>query len=351
MPKKTLEKRAVEEPVADSMQERKQRFYCCRCGKAYSRQKGFFPVSHSPMYRGSGYVPVCNDCIEELYDYYRRKLPSDREALKRICMKLDLYWSDNIYNMVEKTAGTNSRIRTYISKTNIIRYIDKTFDDTVDEDAAWFLAQGMTEEGLRESQKRKEMKEENDKIVVPDELIDFWGKGLEPDFYAELDRRYKNWTDDFDNLEPGEIALYKQICILEENINRDVASGKQIDKSVNALNSLLGSLNVKPSQKKSDMDSSYEKDPFGVWIRRWENEEPVPEPDPEFEDCDGIVRYIDTWLRGHLCKLAGKNNMRSALYDKEIEKMRVAHPEFEDEDDEELFNEVYGLHDDENDMG
>ena len=71
-------------------------------------------VCHSPMYRSSGYLPWCNDCIESMYDGYRRDLQDDRAAMKRMCMKMDLYWSDAIYEMVERTAGVFSRIRNYI---------------------------------------------------------------------------------------------------------------------------------------------------------------------------------------------------------------------------------------------
>ena len=133
--RRKLEK--TSEPVVVS----NHKYYCCRCGTAYSRQKGYFPVSHSPMYRGSGYLPICSNCIEELYEQYRSMLADDKEAMRRICMKLDLYWSEDIYAMVERTAGVHSRIRNYIGKTNIMKYIDKTFDDTLYEEAQaaeWF---------------------------------------------------------------------------------------------------------------------------------------------------------------------------------------------------------------------
>ena len=92
-----------------------QKFYCCRCGTAYSRQKGYFPVSHSPMYRGSGYLPMCSECVDDLYEQYRKDLGDDRAALRRVCMKMDLYWNDGLYDTVQRTAGVQSRIRSYIT--------------------------------------------------------------------------------------------------------------------------------------------------------------------------------------------------------------------------------------------
>lgn len=129
-------RKKLEKTVDDSTTiQTSQKFYCCRCGTSYSRKKGYFPVSHSPMYRGSGFLPMCNDCVEDMYEQYRAMLGDDKAAMKRMCMKLDLYWNEDIYAMVERTAGVHSRVRNYIGKTNIIRYIDKTFDDTLDEEA------------------------------------------------------------------------------------------------------------------------------------------------------------------------------------------------------------------------
>ncbi len=87
------------------------------------------------MYRGSGYLPICSNCIEELYEQYRSTLADDKEAMRRICMKLDLYWSADIYAMVERTAGVHSRIRNYIGKTNIISTLTRRSTTPLYEEA------------------------------------------------------------------------------------------------------------------------------------------------------------------------------------------------------------------------
>lgn len=342
--RKRLEKTVVDAPVST------QKFYCCRCGTAYSRQKGYFPVSHSPMYRGSGYLPWCNDCVDDMYNRYKLTLGSDREALKRICMKMDLYWHESIYEMVEKTSGVQSRVRAYIGKTNINRFIDKTFDNTIAEE----LEQGI--EWRRASQQevidalaRQRAVEESSALEdISPETIAFWGSGYTADFYEELERRYQDWTGELGQLDPAERALYKQICLLEVTITRDSSAGKAIDKNINALNTLLGSANLKPAQKKAeDGESNLDAVPLGVWIRRYENTRPIPEPDPEFEDKDGIIRYIETWFKGHLAKMVGIKNGYSKIYEDEIARMRVERPEFDDVDDETMFNDIFSDHSDE----
>ena len=200
-------------------------------------------MSHSPMYRMGGYLPWCSECVDEMYDEYRKKLGDDRRAMKRMCMKMDLYWSDSIFDMVERTAGVNSRIRSYIGKTNIIRYIDKTYDDTLQEEekkgAAVSLAPAADADG-------------EDEAGVDDELIEFWGTGYDADSYKDLDRRYTKWTSGVKNISPVHEALYKTICINEQIIARSGAKGDVADKAQKNMMDALSALNIKPSQVKND---------------------------------------------------------------------------------------------------
>lgn len=337
-------RKRLEKVQQDNLPVSNQKFYCYRCGMAFSRQKGYFPVSHSPMYRGIGYLPFCNDCIDTLFDEYRQSLGSDREAMRRLCMKLDLYWHNSIFDMVERTAGVNSKVRSYIGKTNIIRYIDKSYDDTVEEEERNGIAAARQEERVQTGYlPEDDAQEEN--IDIPEDVILFWGPGYTPKMYLELEERKKYWLSRFPvgyNFDIGEEALIRQICNLEIDINHDRAAGKSIDKNVNTLNTLLGSANLKPAQKKSEeADAELDNMPFGVGIRKWENTRPIPEPDPELQDVDGIVRYISIWFLGHLCKMLGIKNTYCKLYEDEMERLRVKTPEFEDEDDESMFNNIF----------
>lgn len=337
-------RKRLEKVQQDNLPVSNQKFYCYRCGMAFSRQKGYFPVSHSPMYRGIGYLPFCNDCVDTLFDEYRQSLGSDREAMRRLCMKLDLYWHDSIFDMVERTAGVNSKVRSYIGKTNIIRYIDKSYDDTVEEEERNGIAAARQEERVQTGYlPEDDAQEEN--IDIPEDVILFWGPGYTPKMYLELEERKKYWLSRFPvgyNFDIGEEALIRQICNLEIDINHDRAAGKSIDKNVNTLNTLLGSANLKPAQKKSEeADAELDNMPFGVGIRKWENTRPIPEPDPELQDVDGIVRYISIWFLGHLCKMLGIKNTYCKLYEDEMERLRVKTPEFEDEDDESMFNNIF----------
>lgn len=335
-------KRKKLEKLPETIPQGNHKFICCRCGTAFSRQKGFFPVSHSPMYRGSGYLPFCTECIDAMYEYYRALLNDDREAMRRMCMKLDLYWNDSIYDMVERTAGVQSRIRSYIGKTNIIRYIDKTFDDTLLEDEKKNTDNSSGSLEFNDEYLAEDEPVSEDLPPVDQKVIDFWGTGYQPSFYYELERRYKDWTGGNKVVDAGERSLYKQICLLETIIARDSARGKSIDKNVNTLNTLLGSMNLKPAQRKDDVDAELEKTPLGVGIQMWENRRPLPETADELKDKSGIIKDITTWFLGHACKMVGLKNSYCKLYEDAMDELRVKRPELADEDDDTLLADIFG---------
>lgn len=290
------------------------------------------------MYRGNGYLPFCNTCVEEMYNNYVEKLRSREMAMRRICMKLDLYWNKQVFELVERTSPNRSIIRNYIGKLNIVKYLNKTYDDTLAEEAeAKDKDRLETAPSPLAADSIDENELDSESSSINPELINFWGGGFNKSFYEELESRYNEWTGGKEISDPTEKALYKQICILEATINRDTAMGKAIDKSVNALNSLLGSMNLKPTQKKEDAETIYDKTPMGVWIKRWEDNDPVPESKPS-----GLVKYITVWFLGHLCKMAGIKNSYCKMYEDEIAKIRVEHPEYEEEDDEDMLNDIFG---------
>lgn len=337
----TPKRRSLEKTPKMDVSPFNAKFVCVRCGTAYGRQKGVFPVSHSPMYRGSGYLPWCNECIDKMYEEYRQLYRDDRLAMRRMCMKMDLYWNAQLYESVERTAGTQSRVRSYIAKSNIIRYIDKTFDDTIAEEGDY----GPSVKALTKTGYLSEGESDFQDVSVPEEAVLFWGPGYTPTMYMELEQRRKYWMSRLgvapDKLDIGTEALVRQICNIEIDINHDRAAGRAVDKGVTTLNTLLGSLNLKPVQKQNDADGQTDNTPFGVWIRRFENERPIPEVDPEMKDVDGIARYISIWFLGHLCKMLGIKNGYYRLYEEEIAKMRVELPEYDDEDDESMLNDIF----------
>lgn len=311
-------------------------FRCTRCGKIYKRQRDNFPKTHSPLFlQNGGYMPICVTCLDSLFEHYKDALGSEQEAIKRMCLKLDIYWHPDLYSMINKASTSHSRIRGYISKTNLAKYIGKTYDDTLDEER-----NGVGIDAI--SMSEDDDGEVNLQVKMPDtDTILFWGSGFTPALYQELNLRFEKWTKDIPKpMDQGTEALYKQICISEITINRNLQNGKGAEQAQNALNNLLGSLNIKPNQKEDSQ--LIDTTPIGVWAKRWEDKRPIPEDDPELQDSYGVIKYISTWFFGHIGKMLGVKNIYSKLYEDKIAEMRVERPEFADEEDEDVFNGIFG---------
>lgn len=323
------------------------RAICYKCGTAYSRHKGYFPVSYATLHKGVGHISVCKSCIDKMYNSYLAQCNDSKTAVRQMCRKLDLYWSDGVFEVVSRKATTRTMMTQYIAKINTVTYAGKSYDDTLSEEGTlWdFAYNGVEAVKYDEPDVSTETFDDEE---VPEETLTFWGSGYDSKMYDTLEKKFAYYKEKFpqnSKIDLGTERLLRQLCILEATIDRDNAAGRSVEKSVNTYNTLLGSLNLKPTQKKDDGDAAIDNTPFGVWIRRWENQRPIPEPDPELQDVDGIVKYISIWYLGHLCKMLGIKNTYCKLYEDELAKMRIERPEYEDEDDETMFNDIFGSDD------
>lgn len=346
---------------------------CHRCGKKFSTRRGYFFVSHANLYRDVGYLPYCKDCVQAMFEDFYSQCNDIRGAMRCLCRKLDLYWNNGVYHgAIDARANSRTIVSRYMGRiSNSPQYDGKSYEDTLAEEGTMWDFSGNTSipsadqlnidayiksvgvekiqsEAEAIQQEREEAKEQIEQEVDP-KVIKFWGPGFDAEMYNQLEERRKYWMSRLPNggkdIDVGTEAIIRQICPLELDINRDRLAGKSVDKSVNTLNSLLGSANLKPVQRANDMDASLNNTPFGVWTWKLEHERPVRDVDPDFADADGIAKYISTWFYGHAAKSLGVKNMHSKLYDQAMEKYTVQKPEYEGDDDDLLFD-VLGDDDD-----
>lgn len=315
---------------------------CRKCGTAYGRLKGYFPVSYSYLYKGTGYLPYCKDCVDGMFAAYLQECKDSKVAVRQMCRKLDLYWSEKVYEAVEKQNSTRSMMTSYISKINAVKLASKSYDDTLREEGVLWLeprAYADVEQVITGVDTTDE------ELNVSDDIVLFWGPGYTPSMYMELENRRKYWISKYPQeaeLDIGTEALIRQICSLEIDINKARMEGKPIDKYVNTLNTVLGSANLKPTQKKEDADAELEKMPLGVGIQKWEYSRPLPPTPKEKRDINQVIKNITTWYLGHACKMVGIRNSYCKMYEDAMAELRVENPDHAEEDDDTLLNSVFG---------
>ena len=315
---------------------------CRKCGTAYGRLKGYFPVSYSYLYKGTGYLPYCKDCVDGMFAAYLQECKDSKVAVRQMCRKLDLYWSEKVYEAVEKQNSTRSMMTSYITKINAVKLASKSYDDTLREEGALWLepkAYADVEQVITGIQSTY------GDAAIPDEVIAFWGPGYTPSMYMELEERRKYLVSKYPStteLDIGTETLIRQICILEIEINKARMEGKPVDKLINTLNTVLGSANLKPTQKKEDADAELEKMPLGVGIQKWEYSRPLPPTPKEKRDINQVIKNITTWYLGHACKMVGIRNSYCKMYEDAMAELRVENPDHAEEDDDTLLNSVFG---------
>lgn len=315
---------------------------CRKCGTAYGRLKGYFPVSYSYLYKGTGYLPYCKDCVDGMFAAYLQECKDSKVAVRQMCRKLDLYWSEKVYEAVEKQNSTRSMMTSYITKINAVKMASKSYDDTLREEGALWL-EPKAYSNMETVITGVDISDEE--LNVSDDIVLFWGPGYTPSMYMELENRRKYWMSKYPQeaeLDIGTEALIRQICSLEIDINKARMEGKPIDKYVNSLNTVLGSANLKPTQKKEDADAELEKMPLGVGIQKWEYSRPLPPTPKEKRDINQVIKNITTWYLGHACKMVGIRNSYCKMYEDAMAELRVENPDHAEEDDDTLLNSVFG---------
>lgn len=311
------------------------------CGTAYARRKGYFPVSYAVLHRGIGYLPICKSCVERIYDGYLEQCNDPKTALRQLCRKLDLYWDEHVYEYIAARTTTRSLVAQYLQRITNTKHAGKSYDTTLEKEGTlWSFDDNIV---INNETEAEEDVQEDIEETIPKKYIKYWGEGYKASVYKDLEQRKANWMASFPDqsaIDFSTESLIKQICFLEVEMNNARAKGRSVDKLLNSYNTLLGSANLKPVQRKQEEDEmGLDKTPLGVWLYRYENKRPLPEIDDDCKDVNGLRRYVFTWM-GHLCKMLGLKNAYEQLYQDEINKLRVEKPEYDGDDDEAFFMDV-----------
>lgn len=304
-------------------------YICQTCGKHYKRQKSNFSPSKSPIYAGNnGYLCTCKNCMDSLFAQYTSFFDGNEErAIERICQLFDLYFNESALAASRKISEDRSRISVYVSKIQIKPHTGKTYSDTIAETKNDSIdnINDMIEYGDMDSATLKK-------------AVSVWGFGFSPEQYTILNDMFSDWKSRVVIDGKTRETLVRELCIIKLQMNLALKDNnvELYTKLMKTYQETMKSANLQPLQEDAT-DKAAEK-PLGVMIQMFENDRPISKCRPEWEDVDGIVKYITIYFLGHLCKMLKLNNRYSAMYEAEMAKYRVEIPELEEADDEEVFD-------------
>lgn len=306
-------------------------FFCHDCNRFLPADK--FYVSSKWK---SGVIPTCRECLNKIalgFNEKTEKTNETEETFKEALRIAKLPFLRKEYNSavatLQDTTNGARRISTFQQYMGVIQSLPQY------KDMRW-------EDGDFEA---AEEVEEEKEIILPKEkkktAVKRFGAGYTDGEYAYLENEYEDWISRYTCENKAQEILFSRICCKELEIHKAELNGEDTKDLDKTLQELMSSLNIKPNQK--DAKGLAEAKTFGQLIEMWEEEQPIPEPEDEFKDCDGIGHYIRTWFAGWLGKAVGITNAFTQECEEEISKYEVQPASAAEEKfSEEIYESIFG---------
>lgn len=298
-------------------------YRCTCCGELYHEQPANFYRTRNPLYRANnGYLTVCKRCMNDLYNKYVMRFDSEDAAIERVCDMFNLPFRDTIVQGSFRRVGEETRLDCYMRRVMMPAYMNDTYDDVI-------LARREEAAKIKDPE---QITEEHDTYDLQ-KLLRFWGPGFEDNELVFLQDEYNDWRTRYECQSKAQEEIFKNISRLQLMANRAQEKGntKAYMEAVKLIQDLTGDANIKPS--KVNDNTLADQNTFGTLIKKWEEHDPIADPDPAWQDVDGIKHYITTWFLGHLCRIFGVKNDAADEYEREVEKYTVHPPEYTDDEE------------------
>ena len=284
----------------------KNKCTCFYCGKEYVDTNYY--KSYSNFFSNIGKVPYCKQCIEKFYQYYYEKytnegcLTPEKKAVKRLCAAFDIYYKEDAYNSaidsVKKREMNISPMGAYMKMIQLSQYKGKSYDNTITQEEQENFVASVTS-GVSDSRN------------VDESTMKFFGIGFSDEDYEFLKEQYDDWVARHECKTKAQEEVFKRICFKQLEILKATRRGEDTKNLDATFQNYLDTAKLQPKQNSGD--TTADNQTFGTLIDKWENERPLPEIDEELKDVDKIGYYVDTFFKGHTCKMLNVKNAFSNL--------------------------------------
>lgn len=257
---------------------------CPCCGKQYDVQKGNFYTSRSPLNKGNnGFMAICKNCVDGLYDYYYKKYENVKLAVKDVCRKLDIYYSSKFLETYISGEQKVSPVGYMCTMNSLVGNREKNYDNTLNESELMTASDGISQDA--ESEQRKE-------------AMNMFGAGYDPGEYDMLFEHYQNLKRQFDSVDAAQEVLIKDLCTIHIMKQRSVRAKDfdGVDKAMKLYQATLKNSGL--SQKKNDVDESEDNKCWGNFINMIEHHAPaeIYKDKRLFDDYDDVKGYFKRFI-------------------------------------------------------
>jgi len=285
---------------------------CSKCKK--DKKLIEYYMSSSTLIHSDGCISICKQCLWKLIDF------EDKASLLKILAEINRPFLQDMY-VSARNSDRQNKTGEYMRLLGMKQNRELTFRDSI----------------LGEEEDIQIKRVETDVKLISDrtddevkEIIGFWGNGYSMDDYLFLQKEYETLLNSYESDSYAIQMLFQEVSHQRLSIKHKREKGEGVDKELKTLQDLLTSSNIKPVQETGAQAT--EQQTFGTLIKKFEEERPIPEPDEEWKDVNGIRKYIDVWFKGHLMRMLGKENDTENEYKEEVEQYTVKPPTYEGDD-------------------
>ena len=277
---------------------------CTACGEDKRPAIDFY-LSRSKLYKfNDGRMPICKECLSNLFKELNAKYSDEVKALYHLCMLFDIYFDRDL---VEKSSANNNfsdednLLKSYMKNVNSLNQYK--FKDSMSSDCVV-----LDDSLIKYEEKDKEIDIYEEREMTPELkrlCLKRWGSGYSDEDYLYLEDNYAEFYEAYAHDTPAERMLLMNITktLLEGEKSRKSGDKKGYENMLKLVSSMLTDAAIKPSQKKTMGDEVGEC--FGVFIENLEKNEPVNEAIDEFADVDNIGKLIDRQFVKNFAKVFG----------------------------------------------
>lgn len=285
--------------------------HCISCQRGYPVDR-FYRTKSNATFLPEGVIPYCEDCCEEIYNYYLSKTQDVQEAYRYTCAKMDIPFIQKVYNEVtaynEKQMKSKKKnkenpnehmFRTYYmflwGEKSLETDIDK-WEDYSDSDVPFTAVI------------KSDTNDNSDDDYIRFELD--WGKQSYED-YQYLEYRWNFWTKDKPINEAQE-TLYRQLCLVElRKRKKESCDGNGLGESTKEEQEMILRLmkELKISNFEEKKDKSLVEQMIEYQIYEQEQTDPCETVDREYykDYCDIGKNWGKQILRAIKNLLVGSN--------------------------------------------
>lgn len=282
------------------------RAICSKCGYATTKIEEFYKSS-SESHTTNGRVHICKECLNNMLNIYTIKYKSQRKAMKRICMILDWYYKDELYEGAIKLGA--AVIGNYAKKLFSSSSRGKTFENSVREGFSFNDEPVVVD---HDEEKKRE--------AVSQEDIDKWGEGFDPTDYRVLNNHEKLLKSANPNCDSNQEIYITDLCYTKMQQMKALHSDdrKGYSDMSEQYRRFFNDSGLK-TVKDSSVDEGFT---FGVNIETVEKYTPAEYyKDKElYKDFDGLENYFERFILRPLKNLMhGTSNRDAEFYVKDEE--------------------------------